>query len=228
MQAKQKVRMTLDITMTLLSVTLMGGTMLFGDDRIHQILGMVLFVLWTIHIILNRRWYAGIFRGKYKGQRVFQTIVNVGLLICALLLMLSGLSMAWFMPSTFGISVSRTIHLVSSHWYYIFMSFHLGLHLEQIFSKLQGKKNINRQYSIILQVLICVYGLYAFIIRGVWKYMLCLQPFFFIDLGNGGFWGYIKYVLDYILILFLFAIITRWIKSPNMHFKADKSCLSLR
>ncbi|WP_432999648.1 hypothetical protein [Treponema vincentii] len=39
---QNKIRMPLDIAMTALSIILMGGTVLFPDDKIHQILGMTL------------------------------------------------------------------------------------------------------------------------------------------------------------------------------------------
>ena len=58
--------MPLDILMTLLSVILMGGTVLFPDDRIHQICGISLIVLWVFHIVLNRRWYASFARANKK------------------------------------------------------------------------------------------------------------------------------------------------------------------
>ena len=54
--------MPLDIAMTALSIILMGGTELFPDDKIHQILGMTLLALWAVHIILNCRWYGALFR----------------------------------------------------------------------------------------------------------------------------------------------------------------------
>lgn len=136
----KQIRMPIDILMTLLSIVLMGGTMLFPHDKVHQILGMILLALWAVHISLNRKWYGTLFRGKYNARRIFQSVVNCGILVCVVLLILSGLSMAWFMPFNIGISTSRTIHLVSSHWYYIFMSFYLGFHSEQIFSKFHKKK----------------------------------------------------------------------------------------
>jgi len=49
-----EIRMPLDMMMTVLSIILMGGTVLFPDDKIHQILGMTLLVLWAVHIVLNR------------------------------------------------------------------------------------------------------------------------------------------------------------------------------
>ena len=62
-------RMLVDFLMLLLSVTLMGGTLLFTDDRVHQILGMVLLVLWACHVVLNRRWYGAVFKGTYAPDR---------------------------------------------------------------------------------------------------------------------------------------------------------------
>jgi len=81
---QNEIRMPLDIMMTVLSVILMGGAVLFSDDKIHQILGMTLFVLSAIHIMLNRRWYGALFRGKYSTHRIMQIAVNMGLLVCGL------------------------------------------------------------------------------------------------------------------------------------------------
>lgn len=51
----QRLRMTIDITMTIFSIILMGGNYLFPADIVHEILGVALFVLWAVHITLNRR-----------------------------------------------------------------------------------------------------------------------------------------------------------------------------
>ena len=56
MTKTQRLRMTIDITMTILSIILMGGNYLFPADIVHEILGVGLFVLWAVHIILNRPW----------------------------------------------------------------------------------------------------------------------------------------------------------------------------
>ena len=57
----------------------------------------------------------------------------------------------------------------------------------------------------IILVLVCAYGLYAFIARGVWKYLILKQQFFFFDLER----GYILFALDYISIIILFAVVSR-------------------
>ena len=194
-----KFRIPLDILMTLLSIILMGGTMFFPDDRVHQICGISLIVIWVVHVVLNRRWYGSLFKGNYQPYRTMQIIVNLGVLICALLLMISGLLMAWFIPADWvdgALEFARITHLLASHWYYIFISFHIGLHG----AMLAGKMKIHGFVPRIICILISLYGIYAFIIRGVWKYMLGLQQFFFFDFNR----GYVLFALDYISIIVLF------------------------
>ena len=182
--------MSVDIAMTVLSIILMGGTVLFPDDRIHQCLGMVMLVLWIVHTVLHRRWYGALMKGKYNPYRILQLVINLGITISCVLVMISGLSMAWFLPTGFGLEYARTIHLVSTHWYFLFMCAHLGMHLSMM--------------NILLAVMLPLgaYGIYAFIIRGLWRYMFLQQQFFFLDLER----GYILFAVDYIAILALFAV----------------------
>lgn len=213
MQAKQRVKMTIDIVMTILSIILMGGTMMFANDKIHQILGMALLALWIIHTILNRRWYSSIFKGKHPPYRIMQIVVNLGIALCAVCLMISGLMMAWFMPIPNGLGIARAVHLVSSHWYYIFMCAHLGMHLGMIFSRIFSASSENSAESRtkartvifkIIVLLICIYGIYAFILRGFWKYIFYSQQFFFFDLER----GYFLFALDYFSVLILMATLS--------------------
>ena len=215
--------MTIDITMTILSIILMGGNYLFPADIVHEILGVALFVLWAVHITLNRRWYGAIFKGKYNPYRVMQTIINCCILICTIFLMISGIILSnhvfTFLNIQGGLGFARIAHLLASHWYYLFMSLHIGLHVSMIANKIAQKKDAASEspnqeskpqsstrkiiFRIVL-VLACAYGLYAFIARGVWKYLILRQQFFFFDLER----GYILFALDYISIIILFATIS--------------------
>lgn len=221
----KKLRMPLDILMTLVSIVLMGGAYLFPADIVHEILGVTLFVLWAVHITLNRRWYASLvrtsklitsknandrrsyaslFRGQYNGRRVLQTIINCGILVCVIFLMISGIILSnhifTFLGIESGLGFARVAHLLASHWYFLFMSLHIGMHVEMILSKLKIRPLILR----IILTIVCLYGVYAFMSRGVWKYLILRQQFFFFDLEK----GYVVFVLDYIAILFLFAAIS--------------------
>lgn len=214
MQASQRIKMTVDVLMTVLSIVLMGGTMMFYDERVHQILGMILLVLWIVHTCFNHRWYSSLFKGKYSPYRVMQIAVNLGIALCALCLMISGMMMAWFMPAPDGLGIARSVHLVSSHWYYIFMCAHIGMHLSMIFSSLKissfkqkKSENKNKTKNIIFKIvifLICAYGVFAFILRGIWKYLFLSQQFFFFDLER----GYVLFAFDYLSILILVATLS--------------------
>jgi len=203
MTRTQRLRMTIDITMTILSIILMGGNYLFPADLIHEILGVGLFVLWALHIILNRRWYGAIFKGKYNPYRVMQTIINCCILICTIFLMISGIILSnhifTFLNIQGGLGFARIAHLLASHWYYLFMSLHIGLHVGRLFQNVTAKI-IPR----IILALVCAYGIYAFIARGVWKYLILQQQFFFFDLER----GYILFAIDYISIIILFATLS--------------------
>ena len=203
MTKPRRLRMSIDITMRVLSIILMGGHILFPADIVHEILGVALFVLWAIHIFLNRRWYGGIFKGKYNPYRIMQTVINCCILICTIFLMISGIILSnhlfTFLNIQSGLGFARIAHLLSSHWYYLFMSLHIGLHMGRLFQNVAAKI-IPR----IILPLVCAYGLYAFIARGVWKYLILKQQFFFFDLER----GYILFTMDYISIIILFATIS--------------------
>ena len=193
--------------MTVLSIILMGGTLLFPDDQVHQVLGMLLLTLWFSHMVLNRRWYGSLFRGKYNSYRRMQIVVNIGITVCAILQMISGLMMAWFMPSEAfggGIEFARTTHLVASHWYFLFMCFHLGMHISMMASRVPVRYI---GFARLAVGLVSCYGIYAFIIRGLWRYMLLLQQFFFLDIDR----GFVLFVLDYLSILILFSTISHYL-----------------
>ena len=208
MNKLNKIRLPLDIMMTLVSIVLMGGNFLFPADIVHEILGVGLFVLWSVHIFLNRRWYGAIFKGKYNPCRIMQTVINCCILICTIFLMISGIILSnqlfTFLNIQSGLGFARIAHLLSSHWYYLFISLHIGLHMGRLFQNVATKK-----LPCILLVLTSLYGLYAFIARGVWKYLILKQQFFFFDLER----GYILFALDYISIIILFATILHLIAS---------------
>ena len=219
MTKTQRLRLTIDIIMTIFSIILMGGNYLFPADIVHEILGVGLFVLWAVHITLNRRWYGAIFRGKYNAYRVMQTVINCCILICTIFLMISGIILSnhvfAFLGIESGLGFARVAHLLASHWYYLFMSLHIGLHVGMIANTIKQKRNAGDNSSArkiicrILLVLACAYGIYAFITRGVWRYLILRQQFFFFDFER----GYVLFALDYISIIILFATISHLIAS---------------
>jgi len=203
-----KLSSVIDIAMAVITLLLMGGDMFFSSGIVHEILGIVLFALWGIHLSAHRRWYLNLLKGHYSAFRIFQTVINCGILICAIFLMISGIMLSnhvfTFLGIESGASFARTAHLLSSHWYLILMSLHIGLHAGLVFKKMPFKGKAFRVPFCSLTILVAGYGLYAFLYRGLWKYMTLQQPFYFLNLEK----GYVGFILEYISIIFLFATLS--------------------
>ena len=191
--------------MAVLTLVLMGGNGLFynafdgavDSGLVHEVLGVVLFVLWAVHVVLNRAWVKAVLKGKYNALRIVRTIINAGVIVCVLFLMVSGVMLSTHVFAWLGIesgaSFARTAHMLASHWYLVLVSLHIGLHLSLF---IRGKVATG------ITLALAAYGIYAFAARGLWKYLTLQQPFFFLDLER----GYMLFALDYIAIMALFAM----------------------
>ena len=208
--------MRLEIPLTILSLVLMGGNMFLPWAPAHEIIGVALMVVWGVHIYANRRWFKATFRGRYNPFRVTQAVVNYGMLICVVFLAVSGVMLSnhvfAFLGIESGASFARTANLLASHWYFVFISLHIGLHVGVIFNRLKiaqliegsrGSASVSWKVVVtrIIVALVCFYGIYAFVERGLWKYLTLQQPFFFMDMER----GYILFFVDYISVVALFA-----------------------
>ena len=59
----KKARMIVNIAMTVVLLCLMAY-MLVGETA-HEVLGTVMFILFIIHHILNRKWFGAVTKGRY-------------------------------------------------------------------------------------------------------------------------------------------------------------------
>jgi hypothetical protein len=217
--------MRLEIPLTILSLVLMGGNMFFPWAPAHEIIGVLLIAVWAVHVYANRHWFKAVFRGRYNPYRIMQTVVNCGMLICAVFLAISGVMLSnhvfAFLEIESGASFARTAHLLASHWYFVFIALHIGLHVNVILNRLGVARIVAGEcasaaapklcekdtadstlrwmviVSRIAVALIGGYGVYAFVERGLWKYLTLQQPFFFMDLEC----GYVLFFADYIAMI---------------------------
>ena len=83
--------MIIDISMTVLLPLLMAYSLI--GEKFHEIAGTAILVLFVIHHIINRKWYGALFKGKYNARRVFQTVLDMLLLIFMILQPVSGILM---------------------------------------------------------------------------------------------------------------------------------------
>ena len=213
----QAARRILDIAMTALSVILMGGVFLFPDDIVHEALGAALIALWILHNALNRGYYKSLFKGKYSLRRAIGLAVNIGALAASVLLAASGIILSnrvfRFLNISGGLGFARPVHLVASHWYFVFIAFHFALHVPLILGRLgfvrraRERGRASRAALIAIPIAVSVYGAYAFALRGFARYMFYRQQFFFFDLER----GYFLFAVDYIAVFVMLATAFYWL-----------------
>lgn len=210
---KKKVRIGVDSIMTILIPLLMAYVLV--GEVLHEWFGIVIFVLFILHHILNFQWIKNIFRGKYNAVRILNLAVNIALFIYMFLQPITGIMMSKHLFPFFdfgnGISFARSAHLVVSYWGYLLMSIHLGFHMEQMFimiSRKTPKTDMKRNPVILickylLQAAIAIYGIRAFIKRRFADYLFMKIIFVFFDFSESVIW----FLLDYLAVMRLFAIV---------------------
>ena len=134
MKIKQKVKMLVDICMTILLFVLMAFH--YVGLQWHEVTGAAMLILFILHHILNGSWYRALGKGKYPSGRILLTVVDTILLIDMFLLMFSGISMSRYVFRFLDIPVSkawaRGMHMTASYAGFLLMGFHIGLHYGMI------------------------------------------------------------------------------------------------
>ena len=203
MKKSLKVKISIDILMTLLLLFLMGYQ--FWGDFAHEWAGTAMFVLFLAHHILNRNWYRNLFRGKYSPRRVLQLLINIALTAVMAGMMVSGIMLSrhvfTFLSIQGGASFARILHMVCAYWGYVLMALHLGLHFSMIL-QIVGKRGKNKQLLsrkrkitvFLLATGIAAYGASVFIRRRLMDYMLIRTQFVFLNFGESKIYFYAEYL----------------------------------
>ena len=181
MNIKKTVKRVIDLAMTVTLLLLMSFQV--TKQLAHEWLGVAMFALTIAHQILNRKYYAAIFKGRYSTVRVFRLIVNVLLLLSFVCTALSGMMMSRFaVPFMSGLlppSVVRQAHLALSHWSFVLTGLHAGLHFGIAASRLRSRA-VKTALGAVMSCA-AVYGFYLFFRGNFFDYMFLKIPFAFLD-----------------------------------------------
>ena len=176
-------------------------------DSLHEWLGIMLFVLLILHNILDRKWYSGLFKGKYTQIRFFHTAINMLLLASFLCVTVSAVFLSTTLSTLFNLKLAllgRRMHMIFTTWSFILMSAHVGLHWSRKIGAIK-KQSQGVQYLFwITVILLSGYGVYAFISRGLLQRMFFLSEYVFFDYEE----SLILIIIDYFAILCLFTYFT--------------------
>jgi formylglycine-generating enzyme required for sulfatase activity/flavodoxin len=150
----------------------------------HEWSGITMTALVIAHQLLNRRWYVALFKGRYAAYRRLMTAVDLVLLCCLALTAFCGMSMSEYaVPFLYwerGVSFVRRTHLSVSHWAFVLMGVHLGLHIPALTNKLILNSS---QKKLLMAVCASVSGcgLFLFLRNGMPNYLFFRVPFAFLD-----------------------------------------------
>lgn len=197
---KNKVKLIVDSLMTICFVALMCNQML--GLFAHEILGIIVIVLFFIHQILNINYYKNLFKGKYNKTRVAYLIIDLLLLIMMLVMILSSILISQYTLKFLNLRnnyIGRKLHIISVYSIYMLIGLHLGLHYNMIF-KFKGKKKL--VLNSILTVVALGLGVTGIIQREIFQ-KLTLKSLFPLY-SEEGIW---VMILEYIGILLLFTMI---------------------
>ena len=176
-----------------------------------------MFLLFILHLILNVNWYKSLFKGRYTPSRIFQIIVDVLVFFAMIGLMVSGIMLSnhvfGFLNIHGGMSFARLTHIAASHWGFVLMALHLGLHWGMFLGmarKTLKLRQLSRVRKILLPVLetgIAIYGLIVFIQRDLLTYMFLQTEFVFLDFGE----SIPLFYLDYLAMMGAFIFLAYYI-----------------
>lgn len=146
---------------------LIGMAYYITGNMIHEVVGVVVLVLFIVHTFLNRRWYKAIFKGKYNVRRILQIGINLLFLVTMVLMMISAVLISSdlfpFIPVNNDMML-RQVHVQTAYWVFIIMAVHIGLSWGMIINsvrRMTGITGTSRIRTIALRflaVLIVAYG----------------------------------------------------------------------
>ena len=214
---RDMIKRIVDVCMTAILLCLMAYQV--TGEALHEWIGIAMTTTVIIHQILNRKWYASLFKGKYHPVRVTIIVVNITLIASFLLTAFCGMSMSSHaVPFLYGmapVTFVRRIHLSMSHWSFLLMGIHLGLHIKTMFAKVR----IHEKASLVLQIILAmtaVFGFWLFIKSRMGDYLFFRIPFAILDYDKAA--GMV--FLENIVMLFFWVFIGMQVM--NLMIRKDK------
>ena len=193
----KKLRRITDVLMTLVLLFLMGYQL--WSEATHEWAGVAMVLLLLLHQVLNRGWYRSLARGRWTPFSVWTSFALRMMQIVSL----SGgddepgdqrhddeYTCLRHTQSSGQLSVARRLHLVASHWGFVLIALHLGLHWRMVIDAVRrrqhpdGRKRAPMILAPLLATAAAFYGLCAFIWRGFPDVMLLRTEFVFLDFSE--------------------------------------------
>ncbi|WP_160724723.1 DUF4405 domain-containing protein [Bacillus sp. USDA818B3_A] len=168
MNRKMLFKLVNDVVMTVLMVITMAYYI--TGNKIHELVGVVVLLLFIVHNLLNRRWYKMILKGSHHLRGKLQIVINLLFLVTMAVMMISAVLISNDLFPHISIKndmMLRQLHIKTAYWGFIIMAVHVGFSWIMIINSVRRMTGISGTSRIrtigvrILAVLIVAYGVHA-------------------------------------------------------------------
>jgi hypothetical protein len=126
----------------------------------HEVVGLVLLILFVVHVVFNRKWVSRVFSGKMRTGRSKATLVVNGLLILSwICVMMTGVLVSKKL-FPFQISSLNPLHFFSAALALVMTGIHFGLHWNYFWGWMGKRIRLPKVIAMILCVVILAFGGY--------------------------------------------------------------------
>lgn len=175
-RGKLAARIAVDALMAIVLMLVMATALV--AEAPHEFLGLALLALVVAHVVLNRRWFSALGRGRWTAVRVLQAVSVFGLVVCivgqaASAVVLSKHALA-FLPAIPGSAFARSVHLARAYWAFMSAFSHAGLQVKNILRRVGGTTPANRAALRALYIVVAavsVFGVVSFMQLGLPAYL---------------------------------------------------------
>lgn len=201
---------------------LMTGTILLSiastltGNAVHEIIGVLMIVLFILHQVLNWRWYPALVKGRYDTRRTVNTVIN-GLLLAAFALLIGSSVMIsrtlFFFLAIDGSLTLRQAHTTTAHWLLVLTAVHLGIHWTRLVKMaatvipILPKIKIHTNLKWLIAIVIMTTGIYSSIDRNLGGKLFMTYAFDFWDFDQSVFGFFIRNIS----IIGFYAVVTHFV-----------------
>lgn len=206
-------RLWLTLAMTLLFIVALGCRLTGAVP--HEWIGMAFCALCVLHLVINRRWFKGITKGRYTFRRHVNLLLNILLLIGMATLCATGIlgsrHVFGFLEFKGGMDI-RQLHTFAAYWGLVLLGIHTGLQWVKVLTGLKAISGIAHLMSMNgvrlgLILLAAGYGVWASFDRAMGSKLFLGFSFDFWDSARPEFLFY----THNFAILALYAVATHYL-----------------
>ncbi|MDO5582352.1 MAG: hypothetical protein Q4G69_14595 [Planctomycetia bacterium] len=216
---------TVDILMIVLLIVLMGCSI--TGDAVHECLGLLLFVLFAAHHVLNGSWYRTFMNRCRSFRQFFLAFMTVLLFTVMISMAVSSVlvsrTLFAFIDYDGGL-FARQFHQMSTHSGLILAAIHFGIYGKRFFLNFRQRNNpqgparkIIRLVFILLTAAVCVYGIVSSFRHDIGDKLLMRQAYSF---WNG---SRILFFADYAAVFVLYAVLAHYAAERIFFRRTEKN-----